>query len=114
MKKETITGLEEKYEALLVYLLPLLGLIFSFMKEKKVSETVKFYYNQSATIFIVFFSLSIISGISIFIMGGIMDYAVRVISAVLLVFRIIAVVKAFNDEKYEIPVISNIANSIWK
>lgn len=114
MKKETITGLEEKYEALLVYLLPLLGFIFSFMKDKKVSDTVKFYYNQSGAVFIIIDALLIISGASLFIFEGIMNYISFVISILLFVFVVIAIVKAFNDEKYEIPIISDLAKSIWK
>lgn len=114
MKKETITGLEEKYEALLVYLFPLLGFIFSFMKEKKVSENVKFYYNQSGAIFIIDMALSIISGASLFIFEGIINYISFVVGMLLFVFIVIAIVKAFNDEKYEIPVISELAKSIWK
>lgn len=114
MKKETITGLEEKYEALLVYLLPLLGFIFSFMKDKKVSEKAKFYYNQSGAIFIINMALSIISGISLFAINGVIGYITSIISILLFVFIIIAIVKAFSDEKYEIPVISDLAKSIWK
>lgn len=114
MKKETITGLEEKYEALLVYLLPLLGFIFSFLKDKKVSENVKFYYNQSGAVFIINAALSIISGISLFALNGVIGYITSIISILLIVFIIIAIVKAFNDEKYEIPVVSDLAKSIWK
>lgn len=114
MKKQTITGLEEKFEALLVYIFPLLGLIFSFMKEKQVSENVRFYYNQSGTIFIINVALSIISAATIFILSGIITYVVYVLNVVIFVFEIIAIVKAFEDVKYEIPVISDLTKSIWK
>lgn len=114
MKKQTITGLEEKFEALLVYLFPLLGFIFSFMKEKQVSENVRFYYNQSGTIFIINVALSIISTATIFILSGIVTYIVYVLNVVIFVFEIIAIVKAFENVKYEIPVISDLTKSIWK
>lgn len=114
MKKQTITGLEEKFEALLVYIFPLLGLIFSFMKEKQVSENVRFYYNQSGTIFIINVALSIISAATIFILSGIITYVVYVLNVVIFVFEIIAIAKAFEDVKYEIPVISDLTKSIWK
>lgn len=114
MKKQTITGLEEKFEALLVYIFPLLGLIFSFMKEKQVSENVRFYYNQSGTIFIINVALSIISAATIFVLSGIITYVVSVLNVVIFVFEIIAIVKAFEDVKYEIPVISDLTKSIWK
>ncbi len=114
MKKQTITGLEEKFEALLVYLLPLLGFIFSFMKEKQVSENVRFFYNQSGTIFIINFALSIISAATIFVLSGIISSVVSILSVVIFVFEIIAIVKAFENVKYEIPVISDLTKSIWK
>ncbi len=112
--KKTITGLEEKYEALLVYLLPLLGLIFSFMKEKNVSENVKFYYNQSGTICIINIALSVISVATSFILKGLISSIVQIISIIIFVFVIISIVKAFKNEKYEIPVISDLTKSIWK
>ena len=53
MKKKSIMGLEFKWEVFLVYLLSILGFVFSFMKDKKVDEDVKLQYNQSGTIFII-------------------------------------------------------------
>ena len=35
-------------------------------------------------------------------------------SVALLVFAIIAIIKAYNGEHYEIPLISNLAKAIWK
>ena len=50
MKKTTVTGLEEKWEVLLVYFVSLLGFIFSFLKYDYLSENIKFHYRQAGTI----------------------------------------------------------------
>ena len=43
-----------------------------------------------------------------------LDAALGAIDVLVLVFSIIAIVKAFSNQKYEIPVINNIGNMIWK
>lgn len=126
--KKTITGLELKYEVLLVYLVSLIGFIFAFLKEEKVSDDARFHYKQSGATFIVYLVISIISStitsISVLfavtplfvisIILGILSTLLWIVDGIVLVFAIIAIVKAFNDEKYEIPVIINLANAIWK
>ena len=113
MKKKSIMGLEYKWEVLLVYLIGILGFIFSFMKDKKVDKDVKFQYNQSGTIFIINFAISIISRFFIRSSGILfISYLLSIVQLVLFVFAIITIVKAFQDETYEIPYISNLAKSI--
>ena len=114
MRKKSIMGLEYKWEILLVYLIGILGFIFSFMKDKKVDPDVKFQYNQSGTIFIISLGLSIVSRMFRYTFGFLISYAIGVVQLLLFVFAIITIIKAFNDETYEIPVIGNIAKSIWK
>ena len=63
MKKKTIMGLEYKYEVLVVYLVGILGLVFSLMKKNDIDKDVKFQYNQSATIFMISASLMVITTI---------------------------------------------------
>ena len=116
MNRKTIMGLEYKWEMLLVYLIGILGLIFSFMKDKKIDKDVRFQYNQAGTIFIISVIISIVVrmfrySLSIMIFTS---YILSIIQLVLFIFSIIAIVKAFNDEFYEIPVISNLAKAIWK
>lgn len=122
MKKKTIMGLEYKWEMLLVYIFPILGLIFSFMKDKEVSDDVRFQYNQAGAIFIVNVGLNIVSKVLISILSNagipvlptVLSFAVWAVSIAIFVFEIITVVKAFSDETYEIPAISNLAKAIWK
>lgn len=115
MRKKSIMGLEYKYEVLVVYLLSILGFIFSFMKDKKIDPDVKFQYNQSGTLFIFSLSISIISRILSSSLGfWFVSYMLGIVQLGILVISIIVIVKAFNDETYEIPYISNIAKTIWK
>lgn len=115
MRKKSIMGLEYKWEVLLVYLISILGFIFSFMKDKKIDPDVRFQYNQSGTLFIFSLSISIISRIlSSFIGFWFISYLLGIIQLGILVISIIVIIKAFNEETYEIPYISNIAKAIWK
>ena len=125
---KTITGMELKYETILVYLLSFLGLIFAFMKNEKVSSDARFHYKQSGAAFLVYLGVSIIESIlggiafalafsPLFIVSVLFTIVTSVIGLVSLavfILSIIAVVKAFNDERFEIPVVINIANAIWK
>ncbi|MBO5183288.1 MAG: hypothetical protein J6B64_02705 [Bacilli bacterium] len=115
MKKTTITGLEEKWEVLLIYIFSILGFIFAFMKYDYLSENIKFHYKQAGALWIVNMILSIAKVTLNYTVGlGFINLGFRLVSLVIWIFTIITIVKAFNNEKYEIPVISNIANSIWK
>ena len=125
---KTITGLELKWEALLVYLVPILGFIFAFIKNNNVSEDARFHYRQAGAAFIVYAGVSIVlsifasisAALAIASLGGlvfffgIFEFGLGAIDTVVLVFSIITIVKAFSNQKYEIPVINNIGNMIWK
>ena len=115
MKKTTVTGLEEKWEVFLVYIINLLGFIFAFMIYDYLSEDIKFHYKQSGTIWLVNIIINIVASILGGIIGtGILTYVSSCISIILFVFIIITIVKAFEGTRYEIPVISDLAKSIWK
>ena len=114
-KKETITGLSKQTEPILIYLISLLGLIFSFLQDE-VDKEARWVYNQAGAIFIVHAGIGAIAGTAIYIpvVGAVVGISCWMLSVAVLVFAIIAIVKAYNDEHYEIPLISNIAKAIWK
>ena len=114
-KKETITGLSKQTEPILVYLIPLLGLIFSFMKDK-VDKEVRWVYNQAGALFITSVGLSLVASIFGFIpfIGLVIVPVVLLANIAVFVFMIIALVKAYNGEHYEIPLVSQLAKAIWK
>ena len=114
MQRKTIMGLEYKWEMLLVYLISILGFVFSFMKEKDVSDDVRFQYNQAGTIWIVNIAATIISYVFGMIGISFVSSICSIITFILMIFSIIAIVKAFSNETYSIPVISDLSKTIWK
>lgn len=111
-KTSTITGLEEKYEVILVYLISILGFIFSLMKDKNISKDMKFNYNQAGTIWIVSIVCNFVTRFGGYFMAPI-RWVSYPISVILFVFTIIALVKSYNGERYEIPFIADLSKSIW-
>ena len=83
---------------------------------------------QSGAAFLVYLGVSIIESIlgaiafafafsPLFIVSVLFTIVTSIIGLVSLavfILSIIAVIKAFNDERFEIPVVNNIANAIWK
>lgn len=113
-KKETITGLSKNTEPILVYLICLLGFIFSFLKDE-VDKEVRWVYNQAGAIFVVAAGLGVISSITVVpFVGWIVGVTAWMAEIALMVFAIIAIVKACNGEHYEIPLVSELAKAIWK
>lgn len=125
---QTITGLELKWEVLLVYIISVLGFIFAFLKNEKVSKDARFHYKQAGATFIVYTSIAIIDSIltALSIPLGIVTLGVFsvilwiivgclwLIEVAVIVFAVITIVKAFHNEKFEIPVVSKLANAVWK
>ena len=104
---KTYLGLELKFEILLVYLIPILGLILSFMNDKEVSKRAKFAYNQSGAVFIVSLVLSV------FYVIPFIGLLFAVANLLLFIFVIITMVKAYQGEDYKIPLVSDLSNLIW-
>ena len=114
MKKETITGIDKRYEPILIYLVSLLGFIFSFLKDE-VDKEVRWVYNQAGAIFIVYMGVGVLtSSIVIPVIGWFIGICAWMVDVAVLVFTIIAIVKACQGEHYEIPLVSNLAKAIWK
>ena len=113
-KKETITGLSIKGEAILVYLIPLLGFIFSFLKDK-VNKEARWIYNQAGAVWLSSMIISV-AGLIVAIVpivGIVFSVMLKILSVVLFVFLIIALVKAYEGEHYEIPVVCEFARVLW-
>ena len=62
--KKTITGISKQYEPILIYLVSLLGFIFSFLKDE-VDKEVRWVYNQAGAIFIIYAGFGVLSSIVI-------------------------------------------------
>ncbi len=105
---DTITGMEANKEAILIYLIPILGFVFSFLKDKKVCKEAKFHYNQSATSFIIALASGLLGAIPF--IGWII---VAIVPLYDLVMRIVALVKALNGELFKIPGEYELTKAIW-
>ena len=115
MKRKTIMGLEYKWEVLVVYLLSILGLIFSCMKDKKIDDDVRFQYNQSGTMFILLVGLNTISKLFDHMIGlGLISLVAQIFSIVIFIFAIVTIVYAFSNKRYEMPIVSDLSKMIWK
>lgn len=114
MKKTTATGLEEKWEVFLVYIIGILGFIFSFMKYDYLSKNIKFQYRQAGTIWLLRMVFLIVEIILVYTINiAFVSYILNMLSLVLWVFAIITIVKAFSNETYEIPVIADLSKKIF-
>ena len=125
---KTITGLELRFEVLLVYIIPILGFIFAFLKNEKASNDARYHYKQAGATFIVYAAIgiivSVLSALSIplgIVSLGVISVIIWIINVMLwlvevavVVLAVITIVKAFHNEKFEIPYVNKLGNSIWK
>lgn len=105
--EKTFTGLDMVGETILVYLVSILGFIFSFMDSNKYSKRAKFLYNQAGALFIVQFALVPLCLIPII---GLMFWALNV---VMFVFVIIAIIKGCQGEDFKVPGLYDLGELIW-
>ena len=126
-KNGTITGLELQWEILLIYIIGILGLIFAFMKDEKVSDDARFHYKQSGALFIISLGVTIVYRIVadilalMFLVIGlfpviniIFGTLYGVFSLGILALIIVVIIKGFQGENFKIPVVSKLADAIWK
>lgn len=103
MSEKSSTGLEENMAGLLCYVLGwITGLVF-FLLEKE-SSTVKFHAMQSIILFGGLHIVCIILVITV--VGGLL---VPLLSLAGLILWIILMIKAFQGEKYKLPVVGDLA-----
>lgn len=126
-KNGTITGLELQWEILLIYIIGILGLIFAFMKDEKVSDDARFHYKQSGALFIISLGVTIVYrivaailalmflAIGLFpVINIILGTLYGVFSLGILALIIVVIIKGFQGENFKIPVVSKLADAIWK
>ena len=111
--KETITGLSKSLEIVLVYIISILGFVFSLMKDTKVDSDMRFHYNQAGTVWIVNMILTVAGRVGGKFLGPV-GIGTGILSLILFIYVIIAIVKGCEGTRYEIPVISEFSKSIWK
>lgn len=101
--------MDQKVRGLLAYLFGWLGGVIVLFAFKDNDDRTKFHACQSIVI-------SVISMLSSLILGFIpvIKYASGIISVLMTVLMIIGMVKAYKEEEYELPVISDLTRNIFK
>lgn len=104
--KGSSTGLDENVAGLLCYLgVFVTGIIFLFLEKK--SSFVRFHAMQSTVLFLILWLGSMIINI-IPIVGGLISSLIWVLSVV---FWILLMIKAYQKEKIEVPIIKDLVKS---
>ncbi len=105
--KKTSLGIDENIEAALSYLLGFITGILFFVLEKE-SKFVRFHAMQSIVVFIAIFVINMVLGIilSISVVGLMLLPLIYLVEMILWIFLMY---KAYNGEKFKLPVVSDFA-----
>lgn len=110
--KKTSLGLEENVEALLSYLLGwITGIVFLIIEND--NKFVKFHAMQSTITFIGFTVINIILAVlsRIPFIGIIFALINWVVGIIAIITWIVCMVKAYQGEKYKLPIVGDLAES---
>jgi len=103
--EETVTGLTQNLEALLCYVLGwITGLLFLILSKE--NKFVRFHAMQSLITFLALFIISFVGGM-VPILSPITSLLVPPVGLILWIFLMY---KAYQGERYELPLVGDIAN----
>lgn len=106
---KTSLGMDEKLEALLTYLVGFVtGVVFLILEKK--SKFVRFHAMQSTIFFGGLFVIEFFLGF-IPIIGWLINLALSIYA---LIMWIVCMIKAYNGEKYELPIAGQMAKKYTK
>ncbi|MGB8681726.1 MAG: DUF4870 domain-containing protein [Candidatus Binatus sp.] len=103
--------------AALTYLLGFVtGLIFLYLEPYNQDEFIRFHARQSIGFSIVWFAIAIVFGVFIAVLphglGALLNFILTLIDIALAVFWVVLMYKAYNGERYRIPELADIVDSI--
>jgi uncharacterized membrane protein len=103
--------------AALTYLLGFVtGLIFLYLEPYNQDEFVRFHARQSIGFSIAWFAIGIVFGVFIAVLphglGALLNFLLTLIDIALAVFWVFLMYKAYNGERYRIPELADIVDSI--
>ena len=101
--------MNEKTKSIISYIIPLCAVIF--FSQKETDKKTKFHCAQVIVIFIAYLILSFVTGFIAGLTG--IGFLSWIAYAFYLVFIIMGIVKANSDEDPELPVVGNLAKSIF-
>ena len=103
--------------AALTYLLGFVtGLIFLYLEPYNQDEFVRFHARQSIGFSVAWFAIGIVFGVFIAVLphglGALLNFLLTLIDIALAVFWVFLMYKAYNGERYRIPELADIVDSI--
>ena len=103
--------------AALAYLLGFVtGLIFLYLEPYNQDEFVRFHARQSIGFSVAWFAIAVVFGVFIAVLprglGALLNFLLTLIDIALAVFWVFLMYKAYNGERYRIPELADIVDSI--
>ncbi|MGC1398156.1 DUF4870 domain-containing protein [Candidatus Binatus sp.] len=103
--------------AALTYLLGFVtGLIFLYLEPYNQDEFIRFHARQSIGFSVAWFAIAIVFGVFIAVLphglGALLNFILTLIDIALAVFWVVLMYKAYNGERYRIPELADIVDSI--
>jgi uncharacterized membrane protein len=103
--------------AALTYLLGFVtGLIFLYLEPYNQDDFIRFHARQSIGFSIAWFAIAVIFGVFIAVLprglGALLNFLLTLIDIALAVFWVFLMYKAFNGERYRIPELADVVDSI--
>jgi uncharacterized membrane protein len=111
-KQKAIFGLDENIASLLCYLIIWITGIIIYILEKE-NKMVKFHALQSVLVFLPLNILYWILGY-IFWLGGIGYILTMIVGIIMFILWIVLMIKAYQGEKYKLPIVGDIADNATK
>jgi len=101
--------MQEKHKGLLAYLFGWIGGLIILYGCKDNTKLTKFHACQAITLSLTSMVVSLVLGFIPYV-----KYAANIISLLIFVAQIIGMAKAYKEEEFEIPVISDLTRNIFK
>ena len=103
--------------AALTYLLGFVtGLIFLYLEPYNQDEFIRFHARQSIGFSVAWFAIAVVFGVFIAVLphglGALLNFILTLIDIALAVFWVVLMYKAYNGERYRIPELADIVDSI--
>jgi uncharacterized membrane protein len=103
--------------AALTYLLGFVtGLIFLYLEPYNQDEFIRFHARQSIGFSVAWFAIGIVFGVFIAVLphglGALLNFILTLIDIALAVFWVFLMYKAYNGERYRIPELADIVDSV--
>lgn len=103
--------------AALAYLLGFVsGLIFLYLEPYNQDEYIRFHARQSIGFSVAWFAIAVVFGVFIAVLphglGALLNFILTLVDIALAVFWVVLMYKAYNGERYRIPELADIVDSI--